>query len=336
MLDSLNVKSFTPLDFSEEQVVEEEKPDISHFTLDQFDPHQEVTEHEKVEQLIKTSQEFTNEKFIQQADLLSDAALYAENIRKGGQLEVEKLKKQVSIELENAKKDREQAESILEKTKLQCEAMLEDARKEAEEIRSIAKEEGFIEGEEAGRLQSHETLEKEIKNFENLLLQFSQLRSEVLFQAEEELLQLAMLVVRKIMYQEVSTDPEVVLNIVKSSLQEIESKGRIVVSLHQDDYQFMTQYHDTLDKYLKEEQMIVLREDVDSQPGQVTIETNETVVHFDFKDQINRIESSLFQKLSQRKQMLQDTLAKQHHSEQTPQDTPQTEESLETNDKPTE
>ena len=312
MLDSLNIKSFTPLDFSEEQITEEEKPNVSHFTLNPFHHDQKTEEHEKIDELIKTSQEFTNEKFIQQSDLLSDAARYAETIRKGGQLEVEKLKEQVSTELEKAKEEREQAKNILEKTKLQCETMLEDARKEAQEIRSIAKEEGFLEGEGEGLAQSFEKLEAEIENFENLMLQLSKLRSEVLLQAEEELLQLSLLIARKIMYQEIETNPKVVLNILKASLKELESTGRVVISLHQDDYLFLTQYHDNLEKYLKEDQMITLREDVDSRPGEITIETKETVVDFYFKDQLERIEASLFQKLSQRKQLFHDTIAQQN------------------------
>ena len=130
--------------------------------------------------------------------------------------------------------------------------------------------------------------------------QLSNLRQVVRFQAEQELVQLAVLIAKQVVVQELMTNPETLQNILVKALEEIESKGKIQVFLHPEDYEFMKNTGVNLDQYMGEEQTLVLKVNQEAEPGSIFIETDDDVLNFTFQQQFEQIEEELSQRLAER------------------------------------
>jgi hypothetical protein len=130
--------------------------------------------------------------------------------------------------------------------------------------------------------------------------QLSNLRQVVRFQAEQELVQLAVLIAKQVVVQELMINPEMLQNILVKALREIESKGKIQVFLHPEDYEFMKNTGVNLDQYMGEEQTLVLKVNQEAEPGSIFIETDDDVLNFTFQQQFEQIEEELSQRLAER------------------------------------
>jgi hypothetical protein len=96
------------------------------------------------------------------------------------------------------------------------------------------------------------------------------------------------------------TNPEMLQNILVKALREIESKGKIQVFLHPEDYEFMQNTGVNLDQYMGEEQTLVLKVNQEAEPGSIFIETDDDVLNFTFQQQFEQIEEELSQRLAER------------------------------------
>jgi hypothetical protein len=130
--------------------------------------------------------------------------------------------------------------------------------------------------------------------------QLSNLRQVVRFLAEQELVQLAVLIAKQVVVQELMINPEMLQNILVKALREIESKGKIQVFLHPEDYEFMQNTGVNLDQYMGEEQTLVLKVNQEAEPGSIFIETDDDVLNFTFQQQFEQIEEELSQRLAER------------------------------------
>jgi hypothetical protein len=130
--------------------------------------------------------------------------------------------------------------------------------------------------------------------------QLSGLRKVVRFQAEQELVQLSVLIAKQVVVQELMSNPEMLQNILVKALREIESKGKIQVFLHPEDHEFMQNTGVNLDQYMGEEQTLVLKVNQEAEPGSIFIETDDDVLNFTFQQQFEQIEEELSQRLAER------------------------------------
>ena len=179
-------------------------------------------------------------------------------------------------------------------------AVLREAHLEADKVKEQGYQEGFDAGLQAGMEKRFQESEYLAKQMNGVIEQLSNLRQVVRFQAEQELVQLAVLIAKQVVVQELMTNPEMLQNILVKALREIESKGKIQVFLHPEDYEFMKNTGVNLDQYMGEEQTLVLKVNQEAEPGSIFIETDDDVLNFTFQQQFEQIEEELSQRLAER------------------------------------
>mgnify|MGYP005658691619 FL=1 len=111
---------------------------------------------------------------------------------------------------------------------------------------------------------------------------------------------MAVLIAKQVVVQELMINPEMLQNILVKALREIESKGKIQVFLHPEDYEFMKNTGVNLDQYMGEEQTLILKVNQEAEPGSIFIETDDDVLNFTFQQQFEQIEEELSQRLAER------------------------------------
>ena len=243
---------------------------------------------------------FATDNFIRENSLLTDAEAFAKSIREGAQL----YKQQLLLKTEKANLEAEQfkQEALTLKQTMEDErqSVLREAHLEADKVKDQGYQEGFDAGLQAGiekRFQESEYLANQMNG---VIEQLSNLRQVVRFQAEQELVQLAVLIAKQVVVQELMINPEMLQNILVKALREIESKGKIQVFLHPEDYEFMKNTGVNLDQYMGEEQTLVLKVNQEAEPGSIFIETDDDVLNFIFQQQFEQIEEELSQRLAER------------------------------------
>ena len=149
---------------------------------------------------------------------------------------LENTRRRLLDQLETFKKAQE---NELLQLRLEAESQAEELVKQAElkalEICREAEEKGSQEGLSRGE----EQVAVQVASLAEMLSGFVSLKKDLLGQYEAQLLDLAIVIAGKIVHQELSQNPEVMVTIARETIREMPAKGPIILKVHPDDYQVL-------------------------------------------------------------------------------------------------
>jgi len=116
-----------------------------------------------------------------------------------------------------------------------------------EEVEQIAYQRGFCEGEQKGLAageklglrKGRSCVQPVIETLEKLLDELAQARKQTYERIESEIVGLAMAIARKIVGQELSTSPQIVVNVIRQAQRHLESAGSICIKLNPQDLEML-------------------------------------------------------------------------------------------------
>jgi len=280
---SVRLASFKPL------IIDEQGGSEEFDAEDSTDLADRRTDSEK----IQLSQDFRTAEFLQENSLLTNAEDFAETIRDGAKL----YKTQLLAKIEEQATD---TERIHQKTVAENQEADEERNKllsATEDKVNEIKNEAFNEGFEAGRLEGmqkrYDEAERLVLQVNSVLEQLNSLRQVVRFQAEVELVELALRIAKNIVAEEIKIPNGVIKNIVQAALHETDVQGKIYVYLHPDDYEFLLKSKADLEQYLSDEQTLAIRQNPGMKPGSIYVESDEEIISRSIEDQFNKLEKTL-------------------------------------------
>ncbi|MFL2807943.1 MAG: FliH/SctL family protein, partial [bacterium] len=284
------IESFKPLTFEEEEVSVD-------FISKESNGFQEVkTDAEK----IQLSEDFKNSEFFLENSLLTDAEEFAETIREGAKLHKAQLIKQIEEQANDTDRIHQKTVAENQAAEQQRKKLMSETEAKVQQIKDEAYKEGF----EAGRIQGMQQLYDEAgpltQQANKILEQLGSLRKVVRFQAEEELVKLALQISKNIVAEEIKLNQDVIKNIVQVALHETEVQGKIYLYLHPDDYDFLLKSKTELERYLSEEQNLVIRQNPEMTPGSINVESDEEIISRSIEEQFNLIEENLNEQIENR------------------------------------
>jgi len=170
----------------------------------------------------------------------------------------------------------------LEKEVLQMRNIIAEQKKNTEqaveEAHQRGLEEGIKQGEEAGRAQSQAVFDQQLKTIEERLVSlFDSIREsrKVLYQeAHREILDLCIIMVRKIINTELSINPEIVLLVIKKALTFIADRQGFVVRVSPDDLEMVTNKKDFWTSISDRLNAITVEQDERIEKGGCIVESN--------------------------------------------------------------
>ena len=173
----------------------------------------------------------------------------------------------------------------ISKVKSEAERIVEHAMQEAEGIREEAREAGREEGraEVSSRIEeAMETLNQAVKE-----------RKNIIKDAEQEILRLALKVAEQIIRSEVSLHRDVCLNIVSEAISRVSDREQIIVKVNREDAEYLKRYKDRLAGMLDGVKSFSILEDSGIEPGGCVIETNLGFVDGKISTKLKSIEEAL-------------------------------------------
>lgn len=117
--------------------------------------------------------------------------------------------------------------------------ILGEARQKAEHIEREAYEQGFLQGQKDGREMGERSLDQLLQQFQGLVAAMVQEKEELYKQREQELVDLVLLICRKIVVRELSLKPEIIRDIVAEGFKILANSENIKLRLHPQDHEIL-------------------------------------------------------------------------------------------------
>lgn len=160
-------------------------------------------------------------------------------------------------------------------------------------IERDAYERGFASGEKAGREFGLKQVEATHQLLSRLLEEFQALKPSLMKSAENEILQLALAVAKRILRKEISESPERLLTAIHAAIQKMGQVETLVIHLHPQDLERLRKERDQVVEWIGKAQWLRMEPDVALQLGECVIESNDQIVDLRIDSQLAVIEEAL-------------------------------------------
>jgi flagellar assembly protein FliH len=114
-----------------------------------------------------------------------------------------------------------------------------EAKKRAQHIEREAYEQGFLQGQKDGQEVGERSLDQQVQQFRDLVLALVRDKEELYQQREQELLDLVMLISRKIVARELKLQPEAIQEIVAGGFRLLADAEDIKVRINPQDHEIL-------------------------------------------------------------------------------------------------
>jgi len=166
------------------------------------------------------------------------------------------------------------------------------------EIERSAYERGFAAGEEAGRVLGMKKSEQVRQTLAVMIDEMGEMKTELLKEAQEDILAISLAVVQRILGQDVEVSSEVILAYIEKAIKKVGRSEKVIVRLNPLDLDTISGEGDALSRLLKEGGAIKFEADTGLSSGECIVEGPERMVDGRFEAQIALFTESLKEKLN--------------------------------------
>lgn len=204
-----------------------------------------------------------------------------------------------SFEIENIDMDdvRQQADAVFEEARIAAERIVEDARAEALLLKEEARQQGTEEGYRKGMEEAEEQLrarEEELQNrYEGMGQQLEESYERQLAETEPKLIEILCKLIHKITGVFVADQQEVLVHIIDNALHDIESGGKIVIKVSEEDYADVYSRFDYIQQQVSSNIEVELISDTKLSKLECLIETDNGIMNCSLKEQLENLAVSL-------------------------------------------
>lgn len=132
---------------------------------------------------------------------------------------------------------------------------------------------GYAEGEKAGMDLSKQSMDPVMTQMRQTLVELEKLKKRLVADAEAEAVALALAISRKIIHQEIKTDPQVVLNTVRAALEKVVERDRIRIRLNPQDLEAAQSAFGQFSQLTDGMESVAFDADASISPGGCLVET---------------------------------------------------------------
>lgn len=280
-----NEKKFT-LPLLHDYRPHEEKPEVV----------EEIYQGPSAEDLRKEAEAFRQGWEIEKQHLLEEANAQADEIIKNAKDAAFEEVKRKTDEASVIKSDAQaQADEIIANAKSEAEKIIQDARLEEQKIKDDAKQDGFRQGHDegysAGEAEIGRLVERLRKMVEALMLR----REEILKETEQQIVELVILMTRKVVKIISETQKTAIMSNVLAALKKVKSRGNVILHVNLEDLKLATANADEFIKRVENIQGITVVEDSTVEKGGCVVETDFGAVDARISSQLSELEEKIME-----------------------------------------
>jgi flagellar assembly protein FliH len=260
------------------------------------EPEEEAYTGPTAEELRREAEAFTEQWNIEKEDMIQAAKDEAESIAQAAQQAAEEEKQQAADEAAAAKAAaQEEAKTILADAKQKAEELETQVRSTLDDEKKAALEEG----REAGRLEGYADgkveVQRLIERTQTILERAQDKRGDILAETEQEVINLVLMMTRKVVKIIADNQREVIVSNVEQALKKVRDRGNILIHVNVVDLQLTTEHTKEFIQMLEGVKSIQVVEDSSVDPGGCVIETDFGEVDARIASQLAELESRILE-----------------------------------------
>ena len=186
------------------------------------------------------------------------------------------------IDKEIIEKAQAEAEQMLQQAQMQAQQMVQEAMAQAsqaaEEARQQAGQQGYQEGLQQGLQEGRQAGQVELQEMLHAVkvqfVQLAQLRRQVMVDMEPEIVRLAWEVAKRVVGEEIKTNREMILGIVRQSLLTLQERDEILIRVNSQDYETVKAHQSEFEAMIEGLKKFTVQSDGAVEVGSCVIETN--------------------------------------------------------------
>lgn len=151
---------------------------------------------------------------------------------------------------------------------------------------------GVKEGETAGFEQATKKLEPLLDGLQQALMQLGSLRQNTYRTIEQEVVELALAIARKVICREIEVDKEVVVCVAREALSKVEDPGNVKIKMNPSDLQFINETKYQLSELIGNIDNVTIEPVKNIRSGGCVIETNLGDIDARIEKQLQAVEES--------------------------------------------
>ena len=225
---------------------------------------------------------------------LEKAKIESQHIIEQSKVESEKL---INISKENLKKEEENAlfksQQIIDRAKLESERIIKEAELKVSEIEKQSYEKGYNAGNELGYADGKKEISRIVDRLGTILGHATDVRNQIIKESEKQMVEIILMIARKIIKDEISERKDIVLNNIQEALTHVKDREHIDIRVNFSDLELTTSYKDKIMRMVNSLNKVNIYEDSRIDRGGVIIETNIGSIDARIFTQLNCIEEAI-------------------------------------------
>lgn len=212
--------------------------------------------------------------------------------------EMDSAQEKIRLMLENA---REEAQLIKREAEFEAERILAEAKTNAEnimaEVEQTAKEEGYRYGEAVAQ-QHYNDLLAEAEDFRNRAQTEYQ---ETIFSLEEDIVNLALNIAKKVIAEELEISRDTVLKIASETINACVNRDHVILKVSTEDYDYVVENQERIRSCVSELNQLEIKKDSSLKPGSCIVDTGFGIADGSLDTKLEAIEKAFLEVLGDQK-----------------------------------
>jgi flagellar assembly protein FliH len=243
-----------------------------------------------------------------EADLFRDQwAQEKETMIRSAKAEADSIIKEAeNAAFQDVKRKTDQAQSLKRQAEDEAEIILAEAREKAKQIeedslsafeneRKHAGEEGRLAGHEVGFNDGKAEAQRLVERMQTVLERAQDKRAEILTETEQQIIELVLLISRKVIKVISENQRNVVVSNVIQALRKVKGRGNIIIRVNMIDVKLTTEHTKEFLALVEGAKSLQVVEDTTVDPGGCVIETDFGEIDARIASQLNELETKILE-----------------------------------------
>ena len=246
--------------------------------------------------LRREAEEYKKKWEVEKQKMLEQAQTQADQIIKNAETTAFEEVKHQTDQAAIIKNDAEnQAQQIIEKAKIEAEQIKAEAEAERDRLKRDAHTEGFDAGHEEGYEKGVAEVDRLVDRMHKMIEAVMQRREEILQDTESQIVELVILISRKVVKILSENQKNVIMANTVAALKKVKARGNVILRVNMEDTKLTTAHIDEFIQHVENVKGITVMEDSTVEKGGCIVETDFGAIDARISSQLTELENKILE-----------------------------------------
>ena len=216
-------------------------------------------------------------------------------IKEAEQRAFEEVQKKTEDSRREKQEAEQEAERLTREAQQEADQMRQEAENEVSKIRDDAYNEGFNAGHEEGYNSGKPEVERLVEQLHHIIDRTLEKRAEIIEESETQLINLVLMITKKVVKVISENQKNVVINNVIQALRKLKSRGEVLIKVNLEDVELTTDHVKDFMRMVDNVQSVTVVEDSTVDKGGCIIETDFGEIDARISSQLQEIEEKIIE-----------------------------------------